>query len=120
MTASHLLVGQYSPHALSHPRYPPLSPPPFPIPPLPPCPVGFSNHSSGYWQSPHLVGAGMTVAQCGAACAAEKGCAAFEVYDPARVTEPSSAGGSSCYTFSKLDASFKADKRGLIRTCVRS
>ena len=28
---------------------------PFTVPPLPPCPAGFVNHSSGYWSNPDQV-----------------------------------------------------------------
>ncbi len=37
-----------------------------------------------------------------------------------QVTEPITAGGSACYTFSNGLGQFTRDLRGLIRTCVRS
>ena len=37
-----------------------------------------------------------------------------------QVTVPSTSGGSACYTFSNGLDSFTADKRGLIRTCVKA
>jgi hypothetical protein len=94
----------------------------FPVPPLPPCPTGFTNHSSGYWADPDqktAAGHSKSVAECGSYCAAKPGCTAFEVYDPGQVTEPSSKGGSACYTFSNGLKNFLPDSRGLIRTCVK-
>ena len=61
---------------------------PFPVPPLPTCPAGFTAHASGYWANPDQKasgGHGKSVARCGAYCAAKAGCAAFEVYDPEQV-----------------------------------
>ena len=95
---------------------------PFPVPPLPPCPAGFVNHSSGYWSEPDQKAPGghsKSVDACGAYCASKVGCTAFEVYDPEQVTEPSSKGGSACYTFSNGLKNFVSDSRGLIRTCVK-
>jgi len=93
------------------------------VPPLPPCPDGFSEHASGYWSKPDQKGStghNNSVAGCGAACAAKQGCEAFEVYDPELVTEPMAAGGSACYTFSDGLGQFTRDMRGLVRTCVRN
>jgi hypothetical protein len=91
---------------------------PFPVPPLPPCPSGYTNHSSGYWSNPVQPTPGLvgkTVAQCAAACG--PGCKGFEVYDPEGVTVPQ----SGCYTYeTQLKLPFTADARGLIRTCVKS
>lgn len=93
------------------------------VPPLPPCPAGYTSHISGYWANPDQTpgsNAGVSVVGCGAQCDKKKGCVGFEVYDPAQVTEPSSRGGSSCFTFtSKLKMPFTDDERGLIRTCVK-
>ena len=45
----------------------------------------------------------------------------IQVYDPSVITEPSTAGGSACYTFSSGPlAGFTPDARGLIRTCVKN
>ena len=96
---------------------------PFPLPPLPPCPAGYTPHASGYWADADQKkprGHSWTVAQCAAYCTTLKHCMAFEVYDPNQVTEPSTEGGSACYTFSNGLGSFVADKRGLIRTCVKA
>jgi hypothetical protein len=94
-----------------------------PVPPYPPCPPGFANHSSGFWSNADQKPAqekGVSVAACGAQCAAKKGCVGFEVYDPMQVTEPFVRGGSSCYTFTnELKQPFTNDMRGLIRTCVK-
>jgi hypothetical protein len=94
---------------------------PFPLPPLPPCPAGFTEHASGYWANPDQKASGghaKSVADCGVYCAGKGGCKGFEVYDPNDVTEPSSVGGSACYTYSNGLAAFTPDQRGLIRTCV--
>jgi hypothetical protein len=94
------------------------APCPFPVPPLPSCPSGYTNHSSGFWSDADPQIAGITVADCGARCtAAGKGCLGFEVYDPFSITKPE---GGYCYAFSHgLKLPFTPDKRGLIRTCVR-
>lgn len=73
---------------------PPPPPPPAPAPaphhrypPLPPCPAGFTNHTSGYWANADEkgpTGHSKSVAECGVYCESKTGCKAFEVYDPAR------------------------------------
>ena len=77
-----------------------------------------------YWAHPDQTGSighSMTVAACGALCGAKPACLAFNVYDPNQVTQPLSAGGSACYTYSTTRlASFTNDARGLIRTCVKA
>ena len=110
-----------SPAAPPAPPHPPPHPPP--APPLPPCPAGFASHASGYWANADEktpTGHSKNVSECGAFCLSKTGCAGYEVYDPWCVTEPSSRGGSACYTFSNgLGLPFTADNRGLIRTCVK-
>jgi hypothetical protein len=93
---------------------------PFPVPPLPPCPAGFSNHSSGYWKAPDAEADGTTIEACGAKCTAMGlACKGFEVYDTWSVTKQMQGGG--CYTYSHgLQLPFTADARGLVRTCVRA
>ena len=85
--------------------------------------VRFLIAGDGYWGDADQkgpAGHSKSVAECGAYCAAKAGCAAFEVYDPAQATEPSSRGGSACYTFSSGLKGFVSDRRGLLRTCVKN
>eukprot|EP00937_MAST-01D_sp_MAST-1D-sp2_P004905 g4905.t1 len=100
----------------------PAAPCGFPVPPLPPCPAGFSTHASGYWSRPDQPDRQLrntSVAACAARCAANASCVGFEVYDPMEVTLPAEEGGSCCYTAGADAGAFVPDRRGLIRTCLK-